>query len=103
MYVDGSSKPLWKGSKHKAGGIGIFSQEDARSGTISISEPLPPELWQTNNAAELLGGGCRLLKRVPGDKLAIVSNSEYLICGAQGQVHVWNEMAWIGKGGGYDK
>ena len=43
-------------------------------------------------------GGLQVLKHVPGDKLAIMSNSEYLIFGAQGQVHLWNEMAWIGKG-----
>ena len=85
-------KPLWKGSKHRAGGIGIYSQEDAQSGTVSILEPLLPGLRQTNNAAEL-GGGVQLLKRLPGDIFAILSDSEYLICGAQGQVHLWNEMA----------
>ena len=56
VYVDGSSKPLWKGSKHRAGGVGIYSQEDALSGAVNISEPLPPELRPTNNAAELWEG-----------------------------------------------
>ena len=57
VYVDGWSKPPWKGSKHRVGGIGIYSQEDTQSGVVSISKPLPPELRQTNNAAELGGGG----------------------------------------------
>ena len=71
VYVDGSSKPLWKGSKCRAGAIWIYSQEDTQLGKISISEPLPPDLRQTNNAAELWGGGVQVLKRVPGDKRAI--------------------------------
>ena len=57
VYVDGSSKPIWKGSKYRVGGIEIYSQEDTQTGKISISEPLPPDLRQTNNAAELWGGG----------------------------------------------
>ena len=52
VYVDGSSKPLWKGSKYRAEGIGIYSEENTQSGKISISELLPPDLWQTNNEAE---------------------------------------------------
>ena len=55
--MDGSSKPLWKGSKCRAGGIGIYSQEDTQSGKISISEPLSPDLRQTNNVVEIWGGG----------------------------------------------
>ena len=83
VYVDGFSKLLWKGSKYSAGRIGIYSQEDTQSGKISISEPLPLDLRQTNNAAELWGGGgVQVLKRVPGDKLAILSDSDYLISGA---------------------
>ena len=46
------------------------------------------------------GGGGQVSKRVPGDKLAILSDSSYLILGAQGQVHSWHEMLWIGTGGG---
>ena len=53
VYVDGSSKPLWKWSKYRPGGVGIYSQEDTQSGKISISEPLPLNLQQTNNVAEL--------------------------------------------------
>ena len=103
--LDGSSKPLWKGSKYRAGGIGIYSQEDTQTGKISTSEPLPPDLRQTNNVAELGGGGggVQVLKRVPGDNLAILSDSNYLISGAQGQVHSWREMSWIGPGGGDDQ
>ena len=81
--MDGSSQPLWKGSKYMAGGIGIYSKEDSQSGTISITEPLPPDLRQTNNAAELRGW-VQILKRVRGDKLAILSDSDYLISGAHG-------------------
>ena len=47
-----------------------------------------------------LGGGVQVLKRVPWDKLAILSDLDYLISGAQGQVHSWRETSWIGKGGG---
>ena len=46
------------------------------------------------------GGGVQVLNRVPGDKLAILSDLNYLISGAQGQVHSWREMSWIGRGGG---
>ena len=87
VYVDSSSKPLWKGSKHRAGGIGIHSQEDSQSRAGSISEPLPPGFRQMNNAAELRGA-IRVLNRLLGDKLAILSNSEYLPSGARGQVHL---------------
>ena len=38
-----SSKPLWKGRKYRAGGgIGIYSQEDAQTGEISISDSAGP-------------------------------------------------------------
>ena len=41
------------------------------------------------------------MKRVPaGGKLAILSDLNYLISGAQGQAHSWREMSWIGTGGG---
>ena len=93
VYGDGSSKPLWKGSKCRAGGIGIYSQEDMQTGKISISEQ------QTNNVAELWGG-IRVLKRLPGYKVAMLSDSNYLISGAQGQVHSWRETSWISSGGG---
>ena len=45
------------------GVIGIYSQEDTQTGKntqtgkISISEPLPLDLRQTNNVTELSGGG----------------------------------------------
>ena len=83
-------KTTTEGKQAQGGGYRYYSQEDTQFGVISISEPLPPELW----------GGLQVLKRVPGDKLAILSNSRYLLSGAQGQVHLWNAMAWIGKGGG---
>ena len=77
--MDGLSKPLWKGSKYRAGGIRFYSQEDTQTRKISISEPLPPDLRQTNTVAELWEGGVQVLKRVPGDKVAILSDSNYLI------------------------
>ena len=98
VYVDGSSKPLWKGGKYRVGGLGI-SQEDTQTRKISILELLPPDLQQTNNVAELWGGGVKVLKRIPGNKLAILSDSIYLISGAQGHVHSWREMSWIGSRG----
>ena len=42
-----------------------------------------------------------MLQRVPGPKLAIVSDSEYLIMGALGKVQQWQGMAWVGGGGGF--
>ena len=36
VHVDGSSKPLWKGRKYRAGEIGIYSQEDTQLGKIRI-------------------------------------------------------------------
>ena len=49
-------RPRWRRSKYRAGGIGIYSQEDTQSGNIGISEPLPPDLRQTNSVAALWGG-----------------------------------------------
>ena len=84
--MDGSSKPVWKGSNYRAGGIGIYSPQETQSGRISISEPLPPDLRQTNNVAELWGRGTRSKNGTRG-KRAILSDSDYVISGAHGQVH----------------
>ena len=74
-----------RGANIGRGGIGIYTQKDTESGKISISEPLQPDLRQTNSVAELWGGGgVQVLKRMPRDKLAILSDSDYLISGAQG-------------------
>ena len=81
------------------GGIGIFSQADSTSPEIRISEPLPMNVRQTNNAPELWEG-LQFLQRVPGQRLAIVSGSEYLILGLQGKVQQWQNAAWVGGGGG---
>ena len=98
--MDGSSKQLWKGSKHRAGGFGIFSQADSTSPEILLSEPMPLNIRHTNNAAELGGGGggVQVLRQVPGRKLAILSDSEYLVRGAQGKVQQWQGTAWVGGG-----
>ena len=97
VYVDESSKQPWKGSKHRAGGIGISSQADSASPVIRISELLPMKVRQTNSVAELWRG-LQVLQRVPEQKLAVISDSEYLTMGAQGKVQEWQGMAWVGTG-----
>ena len=52
------------------------------------------------NAAELWGG-VQVLRLVPWPTLAIVSDSQYLIIVAKGEVQQWHGMAWVGGGGGH--
>ena len=55
--MDGSSMQLWKGSKHRAGWFGIFSQANSTSPDLQILESLPLNIGQTNTTAELGWGG----------------------------------------------
>ena len=82
-------KHRWRqqSTRHKAGGFGIYMPADDTSPEVQISEPLSPDLRQANYSCELwVGLGMR--KRISGQKLGIISDSECLpweptgICGS---------------------
>ena len=77
----------------KLGGYGVYSEN-----CISLSEPMPLNMKQTNNAAELMAA-LRTLQLHPFGKLAICSDSEYVLLGAKGAAKRWKIKGWVGSCG----
>ena len=91
VFTDGSSKKFsgvgW------VGGFGVYS-----SSLISCSAPLPPEARQTINAAEL-AAAVKALQLLPGGKVAICTDSDYVFKGAKGAAKRPKARGWVGSAG----
>ena len=76
------------------GGYGVFSNLQA-----SLSAPVPLQMKQTINAAKLLVAVHALRLHADGPKVAICTDSEYVLEGAQGAALRWQARGWVGLAG----
>ena len=100
VYVDGSSKQPWKGSKHMARGFGIFSHVDSTfREEVQVLEPLPLNIEHRTDQQYGRTGGAGATSAVVSAMAEVgycIGLLAYLIMGAQWKVQQWQ---WHGVGG----
>ena len=92
VFTDGSSE-RFEGLGY-VGGYGVFSTLP-----VSLSAPVPLHMKQTINAAELLAALQALRLHADEPKIAICTDSEYVLKGAQGAARRWQARGWVGSAG----
>ena len=91
VFMDGSSEKF--DGVGRLGGYGVYSQDGQ-----SIAEHMPIGVKQTNNAAELMAA-LRALRLHTHGKVAICSDSEYVLLGVRGATKRWKVKGWVGSCG----
>lgn len=89
IYTDGAAV------QNLAAGYGIYSEEPEPR---SLSCFVPALYHQTNNVAELLAV-VTTLQLSTSTKIAVCTDSQYVIGGASGAVHRWKIRGWKGSNG----
>ena len=92
VVTDGSSE-RFEGLGY-VGGYGVFSNLPA-----SLSAPVALHMKQTINAAEVLAALQALRLHANEPKVAICTDSEYVLKGAQGAALRWQARGWVGSAG----
>eukprot|EP00670_Eutreptiella_braarudii_P017476 CAMPEP_0174349448 /NCGR_PEP_ID=MMETSP0811_2-20130205/6181_1 /TAXON_ID=73025 ORGANISM="Eutreptiella gymnastica-like, Strain CCMP1594" /NCGR_SAMPLE_ID=MMETSP0811_2 /ASSEMBLY_ACC=CAM_ASM_000667 /LENGTH=305 /DNA_ID=CAMNT_0015476833 /DNA_START=215 /DNA_END=1132 /DNA_ORIENTATION=+ len=91
VFTDGSSEKFE--GVGRLGGYGVYSDQG-----VALSSHMPLEMKQTNNAAELMAA-LRALQMHPVGKIAICSDSEYVLLGVKGAAKRWKIKGWVGSCG----
>ena len=87
------------GSSEDEPGVGrIAGYGIATESGVQVTSYMPLQLRQTNNAAGVYAA-IRALQIVPNTKIAICTNSEYVLLGAQGAAKRWQCQGWRGSSG----
>ena len=82
--------------KYAKAGYGVFfNTNDPRN----ISQPVPSELPQTNNVAELLAIDAAIQTVHNGERTTIYSDSQYSINSVTKWAANWKENNWRNSGG----
>ena len=92
VFTDGSSE-RFEGLGY-VGGYGVFSNLP-----VSLSAPVPIHMKQTINTAEFPAAMQALRLHANEPKVAICTDSEYVLKGAQGAARRWQARGWVGSAG----